>query len=411
MEICKDNDLRAIMSNRYLKIDEQIEKLTDDEIMSGQDDVIINNLYETHKFFPVVIDEEIIENRIIKQTKVEQYNPFYNMYPSYMEEPKYFYPDGVELTCFFPYNGDDMLFYCYASTRSLGGCPEIELFNGYFTISESETLSVMSEEKNKELLFKRINDRLEQIKKHIGWCNTDVENFNKSLKSNIESRLNKRKEKVEKFYNISKMLEIPIEKKNTKVIEEIKVERKIIPLVVKDQTKNSEYSISDNAYNDIINVIKHQCATFERTPGVYNKLQEEDLRDIILSTLNATFQGKANGECFRKKGKTDISIEYENRAAFITECKIWGGKKILAEALFQLQSYTTWRDNKLCLIMFSRNKDFFKVLEEIKNNLSTEDNYVSHKELEKNIFELKLKSKNNEGQIILVTIFAFDLSV
>jgi len=77
----------------------------------------------------------------------------------------------------------------------------------------------------------------------------------------------------------------------------------------------------------------------------------------------------ANGECFRKKGKTDLSIEYENRAAFVAECKIWAGKKVFSSALAQLQSYTTWRDNKLCLVIFSRNKDFFKVLNEIKETI------------------------------------------
>ena len=77
----------------------------------------------------------------------------------------------------------------------------------------------------------------------------------------------------------------------------------------------------------------------------------------------------------------------------------------------QLQNYTTWRDNKLCVIMFSRNKDFFKVLEEIKNTMPQEENYLSYKEIDKNEFELKLKSKNNDGQILKKRIYAFDLSI
>ena len=123
------------------------------------------------------------------------------------------------------------------------------------------------------------------------------------------------------------------------------------------------------------------------------------------------FKGKANGECFRKRGKTDILIEYENRAAFIAECKIWAGKKVFQSALSQLQSYTTWRDNKLALILFSRNKDFFKVLEEIKNSMPLESNYLGYKEIDKNEFELKIKSKNNDGQILKIRIYVFDLFI
>ena len=44
--------------------------------------------------------------------------------------------------------------------------------------------------------------------------------------------------------------------------------------------------------------------------------------------------------------KNEIIIEYDNRSAFVAECKIWSGKQILKEALAQLQSYITWRDTR-----------------------------------------------------------------
>ena len=411
MKICKDRQISNLIASKLKSIDNYIESLTNDEIMSEQDDIIINNMYESYKIIPINIGDEIQENRKIVETKIQQYNPFYDMYPPHLLQDKYFYIDGVELTCCFPFSGDSELFYCKSATfGTLSGEPDIELYDGYFTLSESETLKVMSDEKNKDVLFKKINNTLAEVKKLVGWCNADAESFNASIKKYVESKLNKRKEKVKSFYNISKMLEIPIQRTSVKNIEEIKVERKIIPLVKKEKEQTLEYSISNEIYKDIISIIKHQCTTFERTPSVYTKLQEEELRDILLSTLNAVFKGQANSECFRKNGKTDICIEHENRAAFVTECKIWSGKKILADALFQLQSYTTWRDNKLCLIMFSRNKDFFNVLEEINNNLPLEKNYISHKELEKNVFELTLSSNSNKGQLIKVTVLAFDLS-
>jgi len=85
--------------------------------------------------------------------------------------------------------------------------------------------------------------------------------------------LNKIKEKADKFYNISKMLEIPIVKSNPKIIDEIKFDRKIVPLIKKDNVNKEEYCISDEIYLSILEMIKYQGSTFERTLEVYNKLQ------------------------------------------------------------------------------------------------------------------------------------------
>lgn len=71
------------------------------------------------------------------------------------------------------------------------------------------------------------------------------------------------------------------------------------------------------------------CGTsMEKTARTYYNNQEEELRDILLAALNTHYES-ATGETFRKIGKTDIQIEFENKAAFIGECKIWGGERLL----------------------------------------------------------------------------------
>ena len=57
-----------------------------------------------------------------------------------------------------------------------------------------------------------------------------------------------------------------------------------------------------------------------------------------------TLRGDASGERFRRKGKTDICVEVANRAAFVGECKTWGGPKVANDAIDQLLGYLTWRD-------------------------------------------------------------------
>lgn len=399
-------NLQYLCEKRKDEIIHYVKTLSDEDVFSGQDDIIINNMFEKHRFILVDIKNELVENRKINKTTIQRYNRFYDM----GLDSEYIYIDGVEVICTFPFVGDKILFECKPSTYSLGGYPEIELNDNCIKISSSETLDFMNNEVNKNVLYKRIDNNLNKVKQYIKYCNDDANKFNNSIKQLVIDELAKRKDKADKFQNIAKMLEIPITRSNPSIIENIKIERKIIPLVKKNNDIK-EYTISDDVYKDILSLVKHQGSTFERTPDVCNKLQEEELRDLILGNLNSLFKGQATGECFRKHGKSDICIEYENRAAFVAECKIWGGIKLFYSALIQLQKYITWRDTKLSLIIFSKNKNFFNVLEEVKNNLPLINNYVNYNEIDKNEFELKIKSKNNDSQILNVRIFVFDLSI
>ena len=101
-----------------------------------------------------------------------------------------------------------------------------------------------------------------------------------------------------------------------------------------------EPGITDEDYEHILSVIRHEGRTFEATPrtcAVHD--DEEELRDIILAHLNGHYQGGATGETFRRSGKTDIRIEDQDRAAFVAECKVRRGQKELLAAIDQLLSY------------------------------------------------------------------------
>lgn len=402
--------LSELITERKRMIIDYIKSLTDEILLSGQDDVIEKNMFEKYHFFLVEIKEEIKENRKISKTKIKRINEFYSQRSSNYGEPQYYLIDGIEITLSFAFTGDSILFECQSNTYSVSGYPDIEISSNILKLSCCETLEKMDKIENKSLIFDQINKKLSYIKEFIGYCNNEANSFNNNIVSLVRLELQKRKEKVDKFNNIAEMLEIPIENKNPTVIETIKLERKIFPLMNNNKSK-PEYSISDDVYHGILSLISHQGSSFERTPQTYSKLVEEELRDIMLSSLNAVYQGKVTGETFRKNGKTDISIEYENRSAFVAECKIWSGIKGFKDALNQIQGYITWRDTKLCLIIFSRNSNFFGVLALLKEHLKSINNYLSHNEIAKNEFEVIVKSKTNEGQFLKIRVFVFDLSV
>lgn len=118
----------------------------------------------------------------------------------------------------------------------------------------------------------------------------------------------------------------------------------------------------DDFYDHVVTVLGVVAIGFERSPRNFADAEEETLRDFILVTLNSHYEGAATGETFNGAGKTDVLVRHGMDNAFIGECKIWGGEAKAAKTFDQLLSYTTWRDNRLALIFFVRNKNLERVI-------------------------------------------------
>jgi hypothetical protein len=152
-----------------------------------------------------------------------------------------------------------------------------------------------------------------------------------------------------------------IRKTDSKAIPfEIQIKPSIKP-VLPDPKKEKEPFLTRESLNSVIELINNAGLAFERTPKAFSKLEEEDLRDVLLSTLNAVFKGEATGETFSKNGKTDIYIRFSAKDLLICECKFWDGEKSYTEALKQLLSYLTWRESYGILITFSKRSSFSEV--------------------------------------------------
>ena len=88
---------------------------------------------------------------------------------------------------------------------------------------------------------------------------------------------------------------------------------------------------------------------------------------------------------------------------------MWTGQKEVSSAVFQLDSYLTWRDCKTALIYFVRRKDFLKVLENAENALKTIDGMKRVSSVDKNEFECQLLSRPNPGQLVRIQVMLFNL--
>ena len=104
---------------------------------------------------------------------------------------------------------------------------------------------------------------------------------------------------------------------------------------------------------------------------------EEALRTVLLDALNTHYRGQGTAEAFNVAGKTDILIRHEGNNLFIGECKFWSGVKGFVAAIDQLFGYTAWRDTKLALIMFVRERDLTAIIDKAREAIAEHDQFVA----------------------------------
>ena len=190
----------------------------------------------------------------------------------------------------------------------------------------------------------------------------------------------------------------------------------------KHTTKPSIDPISqklDQIYENILEIILNAGNDIERRAYSHKDRTEPELRDVLLTSLNSHDEIISSGESFNKTGKTDILVSSSNEIVFIAECKIWRGKQSLKDAISQLFSYLTWRDNRVALIVFYKNREFLVSLKSISNIVTS---FFKEQELKlfidkeykadvKNIFRFICGHHLDRSREVVLTIIMFDLSL
>ena len=227
---------------------------------------------------------------------------------------------------------------------------------------------------DEDKIAQEINSAIGKIKQLIEWKNNDIQSENSSFFGNIKNLIENRKQDIqknkEKIQSLTQKINIPLKKNISQGAQRIALDQKpIINRIKPAPHLPEEYVLDENKVNDILEVLDNQAKSFERTPKSLTSLGEENLRDLLLANLNSIFAGKATGETFSKKGKTDIYLNIDKGNILVFECKLWGGKKIFHETIDQLRRYLTWRHNFGVIIIFVRIKNFSKIISEIPENI------------------------------------------
>jgi len=98
---------------------------------------------------------------------------------------------------------------------------------------------------------------------------------------------------------------------------------------------------------------------------------------MLVATLNTHYEGRAHAEAFNNEGKTDILIRYEGKSLFICGCKFWTGPEGFTDTIYQLFRYVGWRDTKLAIVMFVREKALTTILKRARTTLGRHPQFVA----------------------------------
>lgn len=217
-----------------------------------------------------------------------------------------------------------------------------------------------------------VKREIEQVRQCIAWLNKDIEVGNEHLPRQIRQLVERRMEVVnaraQTFQTLAEAIgaELRLTSGAERQLSSApRVRDSIRELRRPQPSRKTIPRLKPQEFQTILDVIDAQCVSFERTPATIAKLNEDDIRNLILASLNGAFNLGAVGEVFSKTGKTDIYLAVPDGGIFIAECKIWRGAQTLHEAVGQILGYLTWRDAYGVVLIFCRNKGFSSVLKAI----------------------------------------------
>ena len=385
-------------------VQNEVDSISRDQFLSNSDEQIVDFIYAKMEIIPLAIyqDRAILSDP--KEIRITQGDPFDrgNRLP------------GVSVEVSLPYTGESNLWKMQPSKFTINfprGDYSPQRDNDHAGILHFKMEYVQNEFQTNKV-NQEIERNLQTVEEYLGWIKQDVEAHNPQLQNEIRRQVSQRRERLGAIQSVSKTLNIPIQVRDgMPAFSEIPLQMKIIEPLPTFVNRPKEFGISEKDFENILGIIRHMCGTFERTPQTYSVHDEEQLRDILLASLNGYYKNLATGETFRKKGKTDICIEIENRAAFVAECKVWKGDKMLLEAVDQLLGYLIWHDSKTAIIIF--NKDiagFAKLQEKINGILHQHVKFVHNLTIqESGEWRMVFRSSEDPDRMVTVHVFLFDL--
>lgn len=395
-------ELREYLEIALRNLVEEIDSLPSVRIVTTSEDELAVELIEKYSVTTPVLDESRIT---VDQahTKIDISNdPTRIVY--HLNPGRRTYIDGTVYTHYVPFRGNADVFRCRPSHYS-SNFPRASVDDDVLTFAYEDTRHDAGG------IRSAFATDLEETRKLLAWADNDIRSHNDKVAQAAQTKLAERQAKLTWDQQVVQQLGYPVRRRaDAPDTYQVPVVRKKIPLPVAARGPLEPAPIADETYEEILRIIHSMVVVMERSPKTFTDVDEHFLRTLFLVTLNAQYEGQATGETFNYEGKTDILIRHQNKNLFIAECKFWSGSKILTETMDQILGYAQWRDTKIAILLFSRNKDFTSVLKQIPETVTAHPNYVrQHEYTHESAYRFTMRQKHDEHRYVTLTVMAFNI--
>jgi hypothetical protein len=312
---------------------------------------------------------------------------------------------GTAITLYVPFEGDANIFQYTPST--FNSC----LPRGIVRDNVLE-ITIYRTDHDTESAKRELDDAVRKARQYLKWAERDLEPYNKSLRDIAYKRIQARHEKLLKDQSLVSALGFPLRERAGATFAVPMTRRKAVPKppAASSAPYAPEPALAMAEYENILSIMQKTAVMLERSPDAFKGMDEETLRYQFLVPLNSHYEGQAIGETFNFTGKTDILIRQGDRSVFIAECKIWRGPASLDGAIDQLLQYATWRDTKIAILVFNRNKNITQVLNQIPAVVTKHPNFKrAIPLLGEGMFRCVLAHRDDPNRELIVTILVFEV--
>lgn len=362
------SDWYAVAQSQHAKMLKEVEGFDGTRLLNTSVEDLVRYFADKYSVaFPTLhVDDLVVDQR---ETKVDV-----------SRDPLRFIPDrsgpvyiaGTEIEVELPFSGDGGVFSIRPSTFDFN--PPAATVSG-----DRLRFSVVGTNLEAPQVRARIDETVRSIESHLKNLQSDVSAFNAQRSGAARTAIEARRAKLLSNSSLVASLGFKMREREgaARTYNAPEVRRRLTPVVPAASTApfRPEPSLSIDDYEHILQVMQNMVHVMELSPAAFESMDEETLRSHFLVQLNGHYEGQATGETFNYEGKTDILVRSEGRNIFIAECKVWSGPKKLLETLDQLLSYSSWRDTKTAVVLFSRNREFSKVLSAIPETVRAHPNY------------------------------------
>lgn len=366
-------DLRTVLTNIKARLSEDVQKAPAEHVLDADEDAWAEALAERYRVDAPILRPDDMWQDEPREVGVDVSHDFTRaVFPGERAVIA-----GYRVIIHIPFDGDPGVFKLQASTYTLNP-PRAEV-QGHEVIDAIEYPHDAPRD-----IQAHANELVRNLEQHLDWSRGDIEQHNRSLKQEALNAIRARRSQVERHEEHMAQTGLPVgppgQRKKTYIAETL-VRRPAPELPASDeQPVQLEPVLADKVFEHILGVARDTGAMMEASPGTYSPMGEEDRRQVIVSALHTHYRGKTTAEAFNFEGKTDILVKHEGANLFIGECKFWSGAKGFSDTVDQLFGYTAWRDTKLAIVMFVRERGLTDIIEKARGVLEVHDRFVEWKD-------------------------------